>query len=60
MGMAGFVERFRNAVHVMRPTLISLAFMALESVAHALGAMDFSGADTLMPTFKNFAVSQEP
>ncbi|WP_396271002.1 hypothetical protein [Granulicella paludicola] len=37
----------------MRPILVMLAFSA---VAHAQGTMDFSGAQTLMGTFKTFAI----
>ena len=36
-----------------RPTLVALV---LAGVAHAQGTMDFSGAQTLMGTFKTFAV----
>ena len=35
------------------PTLLALA---LTGVAHAQGTMDFSGATTLMQTFKTFAI----
>jgi hypothetical protein len=42
-----------NAVRVMAPTLFVLAFA---SAAHAQGTMDFSGATTLMGTFKTFAI----
>jgi hypothetical protein len=42
--------------HVMGPTLVALAFAGVSSgVAHAQGTMDFSGAQTLMSTFKTFA-----
>jgi uncharacterized membrane protein YecN with MAPEG domain len=37
----------------MMPSLFVLAFAR---VAHAQGTMDFSGAQTLMGTFKTFAV----
>ncbi len=37
----------------MAPTLLALS---LTSVAHAQGTMDFSGAQTLMTTFKTFAI----
>jgi hypothetical protein len=37
----------------MGPTLVALAFSC---VAHAQGTMDFSGAQTLMGTFKTFAI----
>jgi hypothetical protein len=37
----------------MAPTLLTLS---LTSVAHAQGTMDFSGATTLMSTFRTFAI----
>ena len=46
----------RNLLHaarVMGPTLVALTFVG---VAHAQGTMDFSGAQTLMGTFKTFAI----
>ncbi len=42
-----------HAARVMAPTLVALTFA---SVAHAQGTMDFSGAQTLMGTFKTFAI----
>ena len=42
-----------HAFRVMAPTLLALS---LASVAHAQGTMDFSGAQTLMTTFKTFAI----
>jgi len=36
----------------MGPTLLALAFAGVANVAHAQGTMDFSGAQTLMGTFK--------
>jgi len=42
-----------RSIHLMAPTLLALSF---SSVAHAQGTMDFSGATTLMGTFKTFAV----
>jgi hypothetical protein len=42
-----------RAARVMGPTLIPVAFAG---VAHAQGTMDFSGAQTLMGTFKTFAM----
>ena len=42
-----------RALRVLAPTLFALTFA---SVAHAQGTMDFSGAQTLMGTFKTFAV----
>jgi hypothetical protein len=38
------------------PTLVALSFAGISSVAHAQGTMDFSGAQTLMGTFKTFAM----
>ena len=46
----------RTIAHVFRvfaPTLIALSFAG---VAQAQGTMDFSGATTLMGTFKTFAI----
>ena len=40
----------------MGPTLLALSFAGIASVAHAQGTMDFSGAQTLMGTFKTFAI----
>jgi hypothetical protein len=42
-----------HAARVMGPTLVALTFA---SVARAQGTMDFSGATTLMATFKTFAI----
>ncbi len=42
-----------HALRVVTPTLFALAFA---SAAHAQGTMDFSGAQTLMGTFKTFAI----
>ena len=42
-----------HALRVLAPTLFALTFAG---VAHAQGTMDFSGAQTLMGTFKTFAV----
>ena len=40
-------------IRVMAPTLIALSFV---TAAQAQGTMDFSGAQTLMGTFKTFAI----
>ena len=40
-------------IRVMAPTVVALSFAGL---AHAQGTMDFSGAQTLMGTFKTFAM----
>lgn len=55
---AGILYRkLARAVHLMGPTLVALAFAGVSSgVAHAQGTMDFSGAQTLMSTFKTFAM----
>jgi hypothetical protein len=46
-------QTLRHAFHVMGPTLTALLFAGVGSgVAHAQGTMDFSGAQTLMGTFK--------
>jgi hypothetical protein len=42
-----------HVIRVMFPALIALSFA---SIAHAQGTMDFSGAQTLMTTFKTFAI----
>ncbi len=41
------------AIRTMAPTLVALS---LTRVAHAQGTMDFSGATTLMSTFRTFAI----
>ncbi len=41
------------AIRTMAPTLLALS---MTSVAHAQGTMDFSGATTLMSTFRTFAI----
>ena len=46
-------EAVRRAVHGLAPALVTLSFA---TVAHAQGTMDFSGAQTLMGTFKTFAI----
>jgi len=57
-----FSERFRGlaytqqlvrAIRIVGPTLVALSFAG---VAHAQGTMDFSGAQTLMGSFKTFAI----
>ncbi len=45
-----------HAIRVMAPTLLALSFAGVANVAHAQGTMDFSGAQTLMGTFKTFAI----
>ena len=40
----------------LRSAAAGLTFLGVASLAHAQGTMDFSGAQTLMGTFKTFAV----
>ena len=49
-------RRVLHLAHLMGPTLVGLTFSAVASVARAQGTMDFSGAQTLMGTFKTFAI----
>ena len=49
-------RKLRRAAHVMGPTLVALSLAGVANVAHAQGTMDFSGAQTLMTTFKTFAM----
>ena len=53
VGRAIVMERIPNAMRVLFPSLV-LLFLA--TAAHAQGSMDFSGAQTLMGTFKTFAM----
>jgi hypothetical protein len=46
-------QSLARAARALAPTLIALT---LATTAHAQGTMDFSGAQTLMGTFKTFAV----
>ena len=46
-------ERLVRALRTMAPTLVAMSFAG---VAHAQGTMDFSGAQTLMGTFRTFAM----
>ena len=46
-------ERILRVVRILFPSLFALS---LTAVAHAQGTMDFSGAQTLMGTFKTFAM----
>ena len=49
-------RKLLRAAHVMGPTLVALSLAGAANVAHAQGTMDFSGATTLMSTFKTFAM----
>ncbi len=55
-----FVSAVRHhvrSVQSLKPsTLVAFTLMLLPVVAHAQGTMDFSGAQTLMGTFKTFAM----
>jgi hypothetical protein len=46
-------HNLRRAARTLWPTFLALS---LASLAHAQGTMDFSGATTLMTTFKTFAI----
>jgi hypothetical protein len=46
-------QSLAHAVRVLAPTVFALAFA---TAARAQGTMDFSGAQTLMGTFKTFAM----
>ena len=46
-------RKLMNTVRVIAPTVVVLTFAG---VAHAQGTMDFSGAQTLMGTFRTFAL----
>ena len=46
-------ERLRRVTRTVAPAVTALTFTV---VAHAQGTMDFSGAQTLMSTFKTFAM----
>ena len=51
------VHRHGRSVQSLKPsTLVVFTLMLLPVVAHAQGTMDFSGAQTLMGTFKTFAM----
>jgi hypothetical protein len=49
-------QELLHVARVMGPALLALAFAGVANIAHAQGTMDFSGAQTLMGTFKTFAM----
>jgi hypothetical protein len=49
-------QSLTQVLRAVGPTLVALSFAGISSVAHAQGTMDFSGAQTLMGTFKTFAM----
>jgi hypothetical protein len=49
-------RKLNHAAHIIGPTLVALVLAGATNVAHAQGTMDFSGAQTLMSTFKTFAM----
>ena len=51
--LVAFKKNGARAFRVLAPTLVALSFAG---VAHAQGTMDFSGAQTLMGSFKTFAI----
>ena len=48
-----FYQTLRHVARSLAPVFVALT---LASAAHAQGTMDFSGAQTLMGTFKTFAI----
>src|SRR6201998_2117682 len=54
--ISSFKRKLDRAAHAMGPTVVALAIAGATNVAHAQGTMDFSGAQTLMSTFKTFAM----
>ena len=46
-------QKIADYGRIMTPAIVALAF---STAAHAQGTMDFSGAQTLMTTFKTFAI----
>ena len=48
-----YTQQLMRAIRVVGPTLVALS---CAGIAHAQGTMDFSGAQTLMGTFKTFAI----
>ena len=46
-------ETLYRAIRAFAPALVAISFV---TAAHAQGTMDFSGAQTLMGTFKTFAI----
>ena len=49
-------RNWSRSKHLVRSALPAFFTFALASAAHAQGTMDFSGAQTLMGTFKTFAM----
>jgi hypothetical protein len=49
-------QSLSNVIRIARSVGPSLVALTFASAAHAQGTMDFSGAQTLMGTFKTFAV----
>jgi hypothetical protein len=56
LAQLSFKRNLARVARVMGPTLVALSFAGIANVAHAQGTMDFSGAQTLMGTFKTFAI----
>ena len=52
----GRLISYQTVRHVARSLAPVLVALTLASPAHAQGTMDFSGAQTLMGTFKTFAI----
>jgi hypothetical protein len=45
-------QKIAHALRVLAPTLVALSVAGVANIAHAQGTMDFSGAQTLMGSFK--------
>ena len=49
-------QKLLEAARVMGPTLVALSFTGAAHIAQAQGTIDFSGANTLMNSFKTLAI----
>jgi hypothetical protein len=56
LAQLSFKRYLFRTVRAMGPTFVALAFAGIANVVHAQGTMDFSGATTLMSTFRTFAI----
>jgi uncharacterized protein YjbI with pentapeptide repeats len=51
-----FKRNLFHAAHMVGPISLAFAFLSAANVAQAQGTIDFSGATTLMTTFRTFAI----
>jgi hypothetical protein len=56
LAQLSFKRSLAPVVRAMGPTVVALALTGATSIAQAQGTMDFSGATTLMSTFRTFAI----